>query len=54
MIPALERLKQEALEFEASLGSKVRLCLRTTNQKTNKQTESIAAIHFYFPGAVLS
>jgi hypothetical protein len=33
VIPALRRLRQEDLKFQASLGYMVRLCLKNTNNK---------------------
>jgi hypothetical protein len=33
VIPALRRQRQEDLEFKASLGWKVRLCLKKTNKQ---------------------
>jgi hypothetical protein len=36
MIPALERLRQEDLQFEASVGYTMILCLKTKERKEKK------------------
>lgn len=40
VIPALRKLRQEDLDFEAGLGCLVRLCLKTMTTTTSKQISS--------------